>query len=79
MYLTGREKHANGKFKHLGVGKHVPSVAAPGFRFGGGSSDRISYMNSSQVLYCNGVAKISVGERAKIQLKCTHKRLLKNL
>ena len=25
-----------------------------------GTSDKISYMNSSQVLYCNGVSKISV-------------------
>ena len=32
-----------------------------------GTSDKISYMNSSQVLYCNGVAKISVlgGHSAK--------------
>ena len=48
---------------------------APGFWFGG-TSDKISYMNSSQVLYCNGVAKISV--RVDIQQKCTHQRLLKN-
>ena len=34
-------------------------VAAQGFWLGG-TLDRISYMNSSQVLYCNGVAKISV-------------------
>ena len=27
---------------------------------GGGTSDKISYMNSTQVLYCKGVAKISV-------------------
>ena len=33
-------------------------------------------MNLSQVLYCNGVAKISVG--GDIQQKCTHQRLLKN-
>ena len=26
----------------------------------GETSEKISYMNSSQVLYCNGVAKISV-------------------
>ena len=26
----------------------------------GGTSDKISYMISSQVLYCNGIAKISV-------------------
>ena len=26
-----------------------------------GTSDKISYMNSSEVLYCNGVVKISVG------------------
>ena len=30
---------------------------------GGGTSDKISYMNSSQVLYCKGVAKISVLKR----------------
>ena len=41
----------------------------------GGESDKISYMISSQVLYCNGVAKISV--REDIQQKCTHQRLLK--
>ena len=34
--------------------------AAPGFWFEGGTSKTISYMNSSQVLYCNGVSKISV-------------------
>ena len=34
------------------------------FRLGeGGTSDKISYMNSSQVLYCNDVAKISVLKR----------------
>ena len=42
-----------------------------------GTSDKISYMISSQVLYCNGVAKISV-RRRDIQQKCTHQRLLKN-
>ena len=30
---------------------------------GGGTLDKISYINSSQVLYCNGVAKISVLKR----------------
>ena len=40
---------------------------------GGGTSDKISYMISSQVLYCNGVAKISV--REDIQQKCTYQRL----
>ena len=31
------------------------------FGLGGkGTSDKISYINSSQVQYCNGVAKISV-------------------
>ena len=35
--------------------------ATPGFGSRGGeTSDKISYMNSSQALYCNGVAKISV-------------------
>ena len=32
------------------------TVAAPGFWFEG-TSENISYMNSTQVLYCNGVAK----------------------
>ena len=41
-----------------------PTVAAPRFWFGGRRTlDKISYMNSSQVLYCNGVAKISVLKR----------------
>ena len=42
----------------------------------GGTSDKISYMNSSQVLYCNGVAKISVlgGHSAK----STHQSILEN-
>ena len=31
--------------------------------WGGGTSDKISYMNSSQVLYCNGVPKIWVLKR----------------
>ena len=40
------------------------TVAAPRFWFGGGgTSNKISYMNSSQVQYCNGVAKISVLKR----------------
>ena len=48
---------------------------------GGGTSDKILYanvqnMNFSQVLYCNGPAKISV--RGDIQQKCTHQTLLKN-
>ena len=42
----------------------------------GVTSDKISYMISSQVLYCNGVSKISV-RRRDIQQKCTHHRLLK--
>ena len=42
----------------------------------GGTSDKISYMNSSQVLYCNGVAKVSV--LGDIQQKCTLQRILKN-
>ena len=47
--------------------------------FVGDTSDKISYeyMISSQVLYCNGVAKISV-RRRDIQQKCTHERLVKN-
>ena len=43
---------------------------------GGGASDKISFMISSKILYCNGVAKISV--REDIQQKCTHQRLLNN-
>ena len=39
----------------------------------GGTSDKISYMNCSQVLYCNGVAKISV-RGGDIQQKCSHQR-----
>ena len=35
-----------------------------------GTSNKISYMNSSHVLYCNGVAKISV--MGKHSAKCTH-------
>ena len=35
-------------------------MAPPGFWLGVGTSDKISYMNSNQVLFCNGVAKISV-------------------
>ena len=42
----------------------------------GGTSDKISYMVSVQVLYCNGIEKISV--RGDIQQKCTHQNLLKN-
>ena len=38
----------------------------------GGTSNKISYMNFSQVLYCNGVAKISV--RGDIQQKCTYQK-----
>ena len=54
---------------------YICSGAAPGFWFGG-TSDKISYMNSFQVLCCNDVVKISV--RGDIQQKCTHQRLLKN-
>ena len=43
----------------------------------GGTLDKISYMNSFQVLYYNGVAKISLRGR-DIQQKYTHQRLLKN-
>ena len=36
----------------------------------GGTSEKISYMNSSQILYCNGVAKISVlGGHSAILIK----------
>ena len=37
------------------------------FGSGGGTSDKISHMNSTQVLYFNGIAKISV--RGDIQQK----------
>ena len=40
-----------------------------------GELDKISYMISSKVLYCNGVTKISV--RGDIQQKCIYQRLLK--
>ena len=43
----------------------------------GGTSDKSSYMNSSQVLYCNGVAKISV--LGDIHQECTRQTLLKNI
>ena len=42
----------------------------------GGTSDNIRYINSSQVLYCNGIAKISV--LGDIQQKCTHRKRKKN-
>ena len=50
----------------------------------GGTSDKIPYMNSSQVLYCNGVAKISVlgGHSAKMYSSKNFENflnLLKNL
>ena len=51
----------------------VVPVATQEFWFEGGTSDKISYMNSIQFLYCNGIAKISV--RGDIQQKCTHQRL----
>ena len=44
----------------------------------GGTSDKISYIKSFQVLYCNGVAKISVRGGGGTQQECTHQRLLKN-
>ena len=43
----------------------------------GGTSDKISFMNSCKVLYCSGVAKISA--LRDIQQKCTHQRLLKKI
>ena len=42
----------------------------------GRTSDKISYMISSQVLYCNGIVKISI--REDNQQKCTYQRLLKS-
>ena len=43
---------------------------------GGGTSNKFSYMNSSQVLYCIGVAKIEV--LVGHYNVCIHQRLLKN-
>ena len=51
--------------------------AAAVFWFEKGTSEKNSYMNSSQVLYCNGVAKISV--RGDIQHECTRQRHMKNI
>ena len=34
----------------------------------GGTSEKISYMNFFQVLYCNGVSKISVGRKHSAQI-----------
>ena len=47
----------------------------------GGISEKISYMNSSQVLYCNGVAKISVrgGTFSTMYSSKTFWKVLKNL
>ena len=55
----------------------VVPVATQELWFEGGTSNKIlySYMNSTQVLYCNGVVKISV--RGNIHQKFTHQRLLK--
>ena len=58
--------------------------AATGFWFEMGTSDKISYMNSSQVLYCNGVAKISVrggtlGTNVLIKDLKNFEKLIKNL
>ena len=47
----------------------IVPVAAPGFWFGE-QWDNISYLNYTQVLYFNGVAKVSV--RRDIKQKCTH-------
>ena len=41
--------------------------AAPEFWLGG-TSEKISYMNSFQVLFCNGVSKISVGRKHSAQI-----------
>ena len=38
------------------------------FGGGGGTSEKISYMISFQVLYCNGVSKISVGRKHSAQI-----------
>ena len=47
----------------------------------GGTSVKTSYMNSFQVLYCNGVSKISVGRKhsAQIYSSKTFENILKNL
>ena len=51
--------------------------------FGSGeTSNKISYMNSSQVLYCNYIAKISVrggGYLAKMYSSKTFEKFIKNL
>ena len=51
------------------------------FGSGGGTLDKISYMNSSQVLYCNGVAKILVrGEHsAKLYSSKAFENFIKQL
>ena len=55
------------------------TVAAPRFGLGGGgTSDKISYMNSSQVLYCNGVPKISVLKRHSARMYSSKTFVFKN-
>ena len=47
---------------------------------GGETSDKISYMNLTQALYCNGVAKISVrkgGPSAKMYSANTFEKFIK--
>ena len=62
--------------------KAIMNISGARILVRGETSDKILYanvqnMNSSQVVYCNGVAKISV--RAEdIQQKCAHQRLLKH-
>ena len=49
--------------------------------WGGRTSDKISYMNSSQVLYCNGVTEIKVLKRhsARMYSSKTFEEISKNL
>ena len=54
---------------------YVQGAAPKVWWFEEGTSDKISYMIFSQVLFYNGVAKISV--RGNIHQKCTHQRLKK--
>ena len=62
------------KSLHTSTRRSVICQKILGFWFGG-NIRQISYMNFSQVMYCNGVTKISVEEN--ILQKCTHQRNLK--
>ena len=61
MYKNaGEEQRTKGQHKYTVY--ILYTVAAPGFWFEGETSEKISYMNFFQVLYCNDVANISVRE-----------------